>query len=261
MIDSFESSKGSIYYEWINNGSNSCLVLLHGFMEDHEGWKGVIDGLNINILMPDLLGYGNSTPHEDFDFSMQQHAIAINELVDQFTHQHIYVLGHSMGGYITLELSLLNPDINIGLLHSTCVQDNAEKKSNRNKTIEVLEKDPSIFIREFYWNLFAEHRKNEYTSIIEKLKQKAEKIPVNNIIQTVKGLRDRKDHTKTWELSGGNNIMIAGTYDKLWNRDDLEELAFLAGAEFAELAESGHMGFYEEPEGLNFTLRAWLDMI
>lgn len=229
-------------------------------MEDHEGWKNITHELPINILMPDLLGYGKSIPNPSFDFSMQQHAVAISEWLDSFEFEQVYVLGHSMGGYITLELSLLNPDIHIGLLHSTCVEDSAEKKSNRNKTIQVLEKDPSIFIREFYWNLFAEHRKDQHAVIIEQLKQKAEKIPVTHIIKTVKALRDRRDHTKTWELSGGNSLMIAGTFDKLWNRDDLEELAFLGGAEFAELSESGHMGFYEEPEKLQIIVKSWLDI-
>jgi len=260
MIDFFNSSQGKIFYKYINNKSNGCLVLLHGFMEDHQCWEGLFEKLPVNILMPDLVGHGNSIPNESFDFSMQQHATAINELLNSFELNKIYVLGHSMGGYITLELSLLNPDINIGLLHSTCVEDNAEKKSNRNKTIQVLKKDPSIFIREFYWNLFAEHKKVEHTYTIEKLKQKAEKIPVTNIIQTVKALRDRKEHTYTWKHSKGKNIMIAGTYDKLWNRNDLQELAILAETEFAELFNSGHMGFYEEPEKLQIIIKSWLNI-
>jgi pimeloyl-ACP methyl ester carboxylesterase len=260
MENSFDTSKGKLSYTFISKNSNKHLMLIHGFIEDHEVWNGIIDGIDCNIILIDLLGFGSSIPNKTFDFSMQQHAVAVNELLEFLHPQDLYVLGHSMGGYITLELSLLNPDINIGLLHSTCVEDNEERKSNRNKTIEVLEREPSIFIREFYWNLFAEHHKNKFTTVIEELKIKAEKIPVHYIIETVKGLRDRKDHTKTWELAGGNNTIIAGKYDKLWNMDELEEMAFLAGSDFVELSNSGHMGFYEEPEELKAAITFWMDL-
>lgn len=266
MKNIFETTKGNLCYEFINKESDKNLLLIHGFMEDHEIWDEIINEVDANIILVDLLGYGNSIPNDSFDFSMQQHAISINELLESLLLQNLYVLGHSMGGYITLELSLLNPDINIGLLHSTCIEDNDERKANRDKTIKVLELDEgkNIFIREFYWNLFAEHRKNEFADKIEILKQQAktwaEKIPVQYIIETVKGLRDRKDHTKTWELSAGNNLLIGGTHDKLLDVEELEELAFLGDADWVEMTNSGHMGFYEEPEGLIIAIRLWMGM-
>jgi pimeloyl-ACP methyl ester carboxylesterase len=260
MGNSFDSSKGKLAYQFINKNSTKHLLLIHGFIEDHEVWNGIIQDIDCNIILVDMLGFGDSIPNAGFDFSMYQHAVSLNELLDHLQPQDLYVLGHSMGGYVTLELSLLYPDLNIGLLHSTCVEDNEEKKLNRNKTIEVLQREPSVFIREFYWNLFAEHHKTQFTEIIEELRKKAENIPVNYIIETVKGLRDRKDHTKTWELAGGKNTIIAGKFDKLMPIDDLEELAFLAGADFVELADSGHMGFYEEPEGLITAIRLWMEL-
>lgn len=259
MKSHFYSSKGKITYWHDNKGSDKTILLLHGFMEDQEVWNDLAKELSINVITLDLLGFGESEPKVEFQFTMQEHAEAINELLESLKVEDLYVLGHSMGGYISLELSLLIPDFNIGLLHSTCVADTDEKKSNRNKTIQVLERDPQLFIREFYWNLFAEHRKNEFGEIIETLKKKAEKIPVENIIKAVRGLRDRKDHTQTWKLSGGKNIMIGGTYDKLINVEEIEELAFLGGAEWVELTDSGHMGFYEEPQFLPGIIENWID--
>ncbi len=260
MENYFDGSGGQIWYELINKNSDKNLLLIHGFIEDHEIWDHLKKNIEVNLIVVDMLGFGKSTPADNFDFSMQQQAIMIHELLEFLSLDNLFVLGHSMGGYVTLELSLLDPEINIGLLHSTCAADDEEKKNNRNKTIQVLERDPSVFIREFYWNLFAEHRKNEFAAQIEILRQKAEKISPAFIIETVKGLRDRKDHTQTWKLSGGNNILIGGTYDKLFNVEDLEELAFLGDAEWAEMKNSGHMGFYEEPEGLVAIIRFWLGM-
>lgn len=260
MENIFESSKGTIWYELINKDNKKTLLLIHGFMEDHEIWNELKEKLNVNLILVDLLGFGESNPNKSFDFSMQQQAQSIHELLEFLMPSNLYVLGHSMGGYITLELSLLDPDINIGLLHSTCVADNEEKKESRNKTIEVLERDPLVFIREFYWNLFAEHRKNEFAETVEILKHKAEKIPTEYIIETVKALRDRKDHTQTWKLTGGDKILIGGTYDKLMDVEELEELSFLGESDWAEMENSGHMGFYEEPERLRAIVRFWMDM-
>ena len=260
MESFFESAKGKIWYDLINKNSKKNLLLIHGFMEDHEIWDELKENLNANIILVDLLGFGDSTPNKSFDFSMQQHAKSIYELLEFLNPQNLYILAHSMVGYITLELSLLNPEINIGLLHSTCVSDSDERKENRNKTIEILERDSSVFIREFYWNLFAEHRKNEFAIMIDILKYKAEKIPTEYIIETVKALRDRKDHTQTWNISGGDNILIGGTYDKLLNVEELEELSFLGESDWAEMENSGHMGFYEEPERLRAIVRYWMDL-
>lgn len=260
MNEIFESSKGKIYYSFKSKGAEKNLLLIHGFMEDHEVWNELAESIEANIIRIDLLGFGKSIPNTSFDFSMQQHALSIHELLEFLMPDPIYVLGHSMGGYIAIELSILDPNIHIGLLHSTCVADTEERKANRNKTIEVLEKDPSIFIREFYWNLFAEHHKNEFAAEIEILKQKAEKMPAEYIIKTVRALRDRKEHSATWKLSGGNNIIIGGTYDKLLNVEELEELAFLGGSQWAEMTNSGHMAFYEEPEGLNEIVKLWMEL-
>ncbi len=259
MKNNFDSSKGKIVYWHDNKGSSKTILLIHGFMEDHEVWSDLAKELSSNVIMLDLLGFGESEPAGNFQFTMQEHTEAIHELLEFLNIENLYVLGHSMGGYVALELSLLIPDFNLGLLHSTCVADTDERKANRNKTIQVLEKDPPLFIREFYWNLFAEHRQNEFGDIIEILKQKAQKVPVEYIIKTVRGLRDRKDHTHTWKLSGGNNVLIGGTYDKLINVEEIKELAFLGGATWVELTNSGHMGFYEEAEHLPAIIDNWID--
>lgn len=234
------------------------ILLMHGFMEDHEVWNNIIPELKSNVVVVDLIGFGNSTPSPTFDFSMMSQARAMQELLEEIKLANIFVLGHSMGGYVSLELSLLLPELKIGLLHSTCIADSEERKINRNKTIEVLQKDASIFIREFYWNLFAEHRKNEFSSRVEELKLKASAIPVNNIIETVKALRDRNDHQSTWVKLTKSSLMIAGTYDKLIDVEDVKRLSGMNHSTFVELKNSGHMGFYEEPEKLIEAINQWI---
>lgn len=258
MENNFESSQGKIYYQVVDKRSETTLLLLHGFMVDHAVWNQVAPLLQANLVMVDLLGFGKSTPHSEFNFSMHQHAVSLLELISFLQLNNYAVLGHSMGGYIALELSTLAPGNPTLLLHSTCKPDNEERKINRNKTIEVLQKQPAVFIREFYWNLFAEHRKTEFESLIEDLKKKAEKIPVNNIIQTIQALRDRKDHTPTWQTSIQKNMLIGGTYDKLLDVQELKQISAMASTGWAEMKDSGHMSFYEEPVAVAEAINNWL---
>jgi pimeloyl-ACP methyl ester carboxylesterase len=258
MENNFETSQGKIYYQFIDKKSTTTLWLLHGFMEDHQVWHPIAPLLEANLIMVDLLGFGKSIPHAGFNFSMQQQAVSLLELWEFLQPRNCRIVGHSMGGYMALEMARIQTGIPIALLHSTCKPDAEERKINRNKTIEVLQKDPSIFIREFYWNLFAEHRKDEFAPMIEGLKKKAEKIPVHHIIQTIMALRDRKDHTHTWQTSVHNHVLIAGTYDKLLDVHELHQISTLAGTGWVELKNSGHMSFYEEPLALATALNAWV---
>src|SRR5687768_6340325 len=98
MENSFDTSKGKLAYQIINKHSTKHLLLIHGFIEDHEVWNKITDGIDANLIVIDLLGFGDSIPNESFDFSMYQHAVALNELLDFLQPKDLYVLGHSMGG-------------------------------------------------------------------------------------------------------------------------------------------------------------------
>jgi len=254
----FIATEGSLAYEYIDKTSDKTLLCIHGFMEDHEVWNDLVAKLNVNIILVDLFGFGESNPHNDFDFSLENQAKAVAELLHHLEPKNLYVLGHSMGGYITLELLKIYYPFNAGLLHSTPLADSEEKKANRNKTIEVLQKDPVIFIREFYWNLFAENTKDKYAALIEKMKTKAGKIPVDHIITTIKALRDRNDNQPAFEKAEGKKIWISGKNDKLIGFGETKKLAEEANIEFVELSTSGHMGFYEEPDALLKAVKNWL---
>lgn len=251
-------NEGRLCYQIMDKGLPETMLMIHGFMEDHSIWQNLLPGLKANIILVDLPGFGASIPDKGFDFSMKSQAKVIQLLLEHLQTTDIRVLGHSMGGYIALELATQLPQIKIGLLHSTCLADTEERRQNRNKTIGVLEKDASIFIREFYWNLFAENRKTEFSSEVEMLKQMATQIPVYHIIETVKALRDRKNHEETWTNLIHQPLLIGGVHDKLIDINDLRNIAAKKQALYFELNNSGHMGFYEDPNQVIASLNEWI---
>jgi len=236
---------------YTDQGEGEAVLLIHGFCETKDIWNGLMPGLTAKyrVIAVDSLGFGDSAPEAGFSFSMRSQAEAILLLLKELAISRCAWIGHSMGGYISLEAAGMQPDIVAGLLllHSTASADTPERKDNRNKTIEVVKRTPELFIREFYYNLFAPGRKAEFADEIETFKKEAANIDPAYIIGTLEGLRDRPGYIDVLNNLSVPVFYIIGRHDQILPADALVEQATAAGAEYAVLENSGHMGMLEEP--------------
>lgn len=94
-----------LHYE-INGKGQEVLVLLHGFMENNTIWKRM-EGLlspNFTLVKIDLPGHGKSPILSDSQ-TMEQMADAVLETLKKLEIQKYHILGHSMGGYVSLALA------------------------------------------------------------------------------------------------------------------------------------------------------------
>lgn len=248
-----------------DGGEGPVLVFIHGFCEDYSIWNNIAEDLisDYRILQVDCIGFGNSTPGDSFGFSMREQAAALDELLSLLKIDHAVFIGHSMGGYISLCLLSIHPELFKGmvLVHSTADSDTPERKENRNKTIQLVERSPQVFIREFYYNLFAPHRKNEFEREIGVFREKANCILSTSIIGTLKGLRDRENTIELLRNSSIHKLIVAGRYDLLIPVNQLKKLAEYCFCDYDELENSGHMGFLEEPQNLHSVIKNWLKKI
>ncbi|MDQ3662788.1 MAG: alpha/beta hydrolase [Actinomycetota bacterium] len=86
------------------------VVAVHGISASHRAWSAVAEHLDgITLVAPDLRGRGAS---EDAPgpFGMPSHARDILEVIDRTKNQHVVMAGHSMGGYVVLELAAMAPE-------------------------------------------------------------------------------------------------------------------------------------------------------
>src|ERR1041385_6326251 len=112
-----------IFYRVIGNGKP--VILVHGFGEDSTVWQNQIEFLKDKFLLiiPDLPGSGRSEMIDDM--SIEGIAEAIKEIfeleVSKISHSEACMIGHSMGGYITLAFAEKYPEyLNaFGLFHSS----------------------------------------------------------------------------------------------------------------------------------------------
>lgn len=99
------------------------LMILHGLMGSERNWTGIAKalGASMRVIVPDLRNHGQS-PHAD------EHTVAsmrqdVLELADQLTDAPLFFLGHSMGGYVAMDIACRHPE----RLHGLIVEDIAPR--------------------------------------------------------------------------------------------------------------------------------------
>ena len=122
-------------------GKGKPVVLLHGFGEDSSIWDQQVLFLKEHCLLivPDLPGSGKSDllklKVEPDPISIDDYADCIYSLLQHEAIPFCIMLGHSMGGYITLAFAEKYPLLleGFGLIHSTAYADSEEKKTEPRK--------------------------------------------------------------------------------------------------------------------------------
>lgn len=246
-----ETSQATIYYKEINTSDFPVILWLHGFCEDHQIFVTLIDSIQLKArhIVPDLPGYGKSKTKKDFDFSMESFANAVFEMLTNLNIPQIHCIGHSMGGYIGLQLAAKYPLLiqSLTLFHSTASADSAQKKENRNRTMEVVKRDLNVFLKEFHQNLFHEENKIRFQSSIDQIRKNAASfLTIETVINTLKGLRDRPNFTDFLKQRTFPLNYIIGKHDPILPADEMIQQAEQLNARYAILEDSGHMGFIEE---------------
>ena len=86
------------------------LLFLHYFGGSSRSWSEVIEELcpSLRCIAPDLRGFGASNAARG-PFSLAQNADDIAALIGELKLENFWVIGHSMGGKIALELASRRP--------------------------------------------------------------------------------------------------------------------------------------------------------
>ena len=94
-----------------DEGEGPALVLLHGYPETNAIWDEFSKTLtkNFRLIRPDLPGLGDSEQIAEIQ-SMEMMAVTVKELLDYLKIGECVMIGHSMGGYVTLAFAELFPE-------------------------------------------------------------------------------------------------------------------------------------------------------
>lgn len=238
---------------YTDEGSGKTIVLIHGFAEDGSAWSDFGKQLsgNFRVIIPYLPGYGQSElPKQPLTIEWMAdfvHAILENEKVTD-----PIIIGHSMGGYITLAIAEKYPGLpsKIGLFHSHAYADDEEKKKGRLKSIDFVNKNgASDFINELYSNLFAEKFRAENKATVDSLRAYAQKYAPATITADLGAMMQRPDRTHVLKNFKKPVLFILGKEDKaIPYEKSVEQCKFPAISKVHIMEGVGHMGMIESPE-------------
>ena len=103
-------------------GKGHPLVLIHGFCETNRIWDRFAENLSASyrILLPDLPGFGGS-PLAAKPFSIADIGLQLLHWMDDLQLENPVVIGHSLGGYVTMAMASEHPGRlpGFGLFHSS----------------------------------------------------------------------------------------------------------------------------------------------
>ncbi|MFD0768092.1 alpha/beta fold hydrolase [Bacillus sp. CGMCC 1.60114] len=101
----------TIYFKQIGK-NKPPLLMLHGFGGSSNGFSDIYPELakNHTIIAVDILGFGHSSKPMDFHYSFPNQANLYYKLMKKLGYDTFAILGHSMGGEISLNLAYLYPN-------------------------------------------------------------------------------------------------------------------------------------------------------
>ena len=259
----------SIFYRVIGNGRP--VVLLHGFGEDGNVWKNQVELLSerFQLIVPDLPGSGQSEMIADM--SMEGMAEVVRSIVDAELSKliignerpaKVFMIGHSMGGYVSLAFAEKYRDYlsGFGLFHSTAYADSEEKKATRRKGIQFINQHGAFeFLKTSSYNLFSQISKNKTPRLIDEFIGGLHNFKPEALVSYYEAMINRPDRVNVLKNLSVPVLFIAGKYDNAVPLNDVLEQCHLPEISyFHVLAESGHMGMIEEAEKSNNILNDYL---
>lgn len=234
----------------IKGNGKETLVLLHGFMENLTIWDELEKHLSkdFSLLKIDLPGHGKSEIIAEIQ-TMELMAEKIKEVLDFNNCKNIHLLGHSMGGYISLAFAEKYPDFlkSITLFFSTFLTDDEEKIQQRIKSYRIIKDAFAHYARAGVPNLFNPNERDLLEGKIDTALKIA--LSTNNLgaLACVKGMVERSDKKHILENLECKILVLAGKHDNAVKTEKtIKNLPDRTNIK-SYVLDCGHNGHWEKP--------------
>ncbi|MEJ8843007.1 alpha/beta hydrolase [Lacibacter sp. H375] len=244
---------------FITGKGNQPIILIHGFGEDSRIWKHQISYLenDFRLLVPDLPGTGQS-PIGNRELSMESMAETTKQMLDEEKIDQCIMVGHSMGGYVTLAFAELYPErlTAFGLIHSTAYADSDEKKAARQKSITFIkEHGAAEFMKTTIPNLFSQSFNSEHKEQVDELIEQGNQFTAEALIAYYTAMINRPNRSHILQKTTVPVLFFIGEEDKAVNPADALAQTALPTVCMAKLILGiAHMGMLEATTELNLTI-------
>lgn len=236
-------------FEKKGNGKQN-LVLLHGFMENIAIWNDLEPCLSkdFTLIKIDLPGHGKSDILAEIH-TMELMADEVKKVLDHEKVGQFHLLGHSMGGYVSLAFAEKFPESlkSLTLFFSTFLADDEEKKQQRIKSYRIIKEAYSNYARAGIPNLFNPNERDILEGKIETALEIA--LSTNNLgaLACVKGMVARTDKKNVLENLNAKILILAGKHDNAVKTENtIKHLPDKTNIK-SYILDCGHNGHWEKP--------------
>jgi len=250
----------NIKISYTDSGKGAVVVLLHGFLENKHMWNEIIPEISKNkrVLAIDLLGHGH-TECLGYIHPMELMADAVAAVLKTLRIRKITLIGHSMGGYVSLALSEKNPEMIRGLclLNATAASDDTSRKKLRKRANKMAQINLTNIVRMSFINLFSERSKEIFNPEIQLALSEALQTSLQGYSASQEGMRIRPNRLSVLKNNHFKKLFILGKKDPV--------LPVNKGIKEAEETQSetvvlsgGHMSHIENSDELTRVLNTFI---
>jgi len=238
---------------YTDTGNGSPVMLIHGYLETGKVWTDFEKLLSPDhrVINVDLPGHGASDIFGEVH-TMEFLAESLNGLMTSIGIDKIFLVGHSLGGYISLAFLQLFPERLKGycLFHSHPFADTKEILDKREREIMVVNAGKKYLIYPENVNrMYAGINLEKFAAEIEKSKSIASGIRAEGITAVLKGMMARPSRLDLMEAGKVPCLWLLGSMDNYIPFEEMQKKVKLPpNAELVILKNSGHLGFIEEKE-------------
>ena len=218
-------------------------------------WKYIpLASLAQQSILVDLPGHGASPISDKVSESQSIASIAdaVIELIEHLGIHEFNIVGHSMGGYVALEVKNKRPSCQkVILLNSNYWEDVEQKKRDRKRIAILAFEAKRFFIQKAIpsLSLHPENYQGEVTSLLEEaLQVDSQAIAISSL-----AMADRKNWTSLHPKE--DFYLIHGAKDRLVSSDQIDDHV-INSTHFFVIKGGGHMSHIESPDEVMLALNA-----
>jgi 3-oxoadipate enol-lactonase len=254
------NSASPVKLAYEEHGSGFPMIFIHGYPLNRSTWKPLVPFMqkSVRMILVDLRGLGES-PVVEGVYSMSAMAEDIHALMDRLGIAKACLVGHSMGGYVSMAFARAYPErlAGLGLVATHAKADSPEVRQTRIKQAdEVLQNGVTVVSETMPLRL----------STLPKIQALMRDVILSADRRAVYGcLRGMavREEALTWLPDVHVPcVVIAGINDAIVPLEAAKQMAAaLPQGRLLELPGTGHMPMMEKPQAVAQALNQLLDII
>jgi 3-oxoadipate enol-lactonase len=246
-----------------DRGSGPAILFIHGYPLGRSLWRHTVHNLEgWRRIAPDLRGMGESSLPQG-EASIGAYADDLIGLLDAIGVVQVVACGHSMGGYVALDLVRRYRSRVAGLIliATRAEADSDEARRGRDDSAARAAASGAAAIADAMLpRLFAPESLTRIPGTVAEVRAGILATPVPGILAALVALRDRPDSRSLLASLGDiPTLVVAGAADTITPPQGMRAMAeAIPGAEYVLVQGAGHLPPLERPDVMTDTIARFL---